>query len=79
VKRRVIDAARTGARGNVVVITKTRPAAPRNVLAPWLAAAAALAVAVALGAYAFQMRRAATQAEITTAVLEAPDLLQLPL
>lgn len=79
-RRRVIEAARTDSRGNVVVITKTRPAAlARRALTPWLAAAAALALAAGLGLYAYQLRQTAMRAQLTTAVLQAPDLLEVRL
>lgn len=64
----------------VVGVTRDRPVVlPRRSIAPWLAAAASLALAAALGAYALQLRRSASQAEFTAEVLAAPDLAQVVL
>jgi hypothetical protein len=48
-------------------------------MVPWLAAAAAIALAAALGAYALQLRRDAGADRITAAVLAAPDLVRIDL
>ena len=56
-----------------------RPARRRAPIAAWLAAAAAIALAVGLGGYAFQLRRDARTDQLASAVLAAPDLVRIDL
>lgn len=53
--------------------------APRASVTAWLAAAASLALAVALGGYALQLRREASVDRLASAVLTAPDLVRIDL
>ncbi len=56
-----------------------RPAARRSTIVAWLAAAASIAVAVGLGGYALQLRRATSGDRLVAAVLAAPDLVRIDL
>jgi anti-sigma-K factor RskA len=51
----------------------------RAPIAPWLAAAAALALAVALAGYVVELRRGARSEQLIAAVLAAPDLARIDL
>jgi len=64
---------KTGARG---VKTLQGAGAP---IAPWLAAAAALVLAVALAGYVVELRRGARSEQLIAAVLAAPDLARIDL
>jgi anti-sigma-K factor RskA len=52
---------------------------PRAALAPWLLAAASLAIAFGLGGYSVALRRAASEAKTVVVVLGAPDLVRVEL
>jgi anti-sigma-K factor RskA len=52
---------------------------PRAVLAPWLLAAASLAITLGLGGYSVALRRAASDAKTVVVVLGAPDLVRVEL
>jgi anti-sigma-K factor RskA len=56
-----------------------RPAPRGGSLVAWLAAAASLALAVALGGYALQLRREASVERLASSVLAAPDLVRIDL
>jgi anti-sigma-K factor RskA len=51
----------------------------RAPIAAWLVAAASLALAVALGGYAVELRRGAREGRLVAAVLAAPDLARIDL
>jgi anti-sigma-K factor RskA len=55
------------------------PKPARSPVAPWLAAAAALALAVALAGYVVELRRGARSEQLIAAVLAAPDLARIDL
>jgi anti-sigma-K factor RskA len=55
------------------------PWQPRAVFAPWLLAAASLAMALGLGGYSVALRRAASDAKTVVVVLGASDLVRVEL